>query len=164
MQRVYQKCGLVETVWGFIDGALCKTCCPSLFQKLMYSDHKQCHLIKFQSVVTPDDLFASMYGLVSGHRHDSILLSNSDLLNKQQEFMPDDAPEDIEAVTYSLYGDPAYPQSIHIFGRYKNPADGSAQAHWSSQMSKVCEVVEWDFANILAQWSFLDFRVAMKIF
>ena len=31
-------------------------------------------------------------------------------------------------------------------------------------MSKVCEVVEWDFANILAQWSFLDFRVAMKIF
>ena len=31
-------------------------------------------------------------------------------------------------------------------------------------MSKVCEVVEWGFANILAQWSFLDFRVAMKIF
>jgi hypothetical protein len=34
-------------------------------------------------------------------------------------------------------------------------------------MSKVCEVVEvvdWGFAKILAQWSFLDFRVAMKIF
>jgi hypothetical protein len=78
--------------------------------------------------------------------------------------MLDDAPEDIAAVIYSLYGDPAYPQSIHIFGGFKNPADGSAHAHWNSQMSKVCEVVEWDFANILAQWSFLDFKVAMKIF
>ena len=78
--------------------------------------------------------------------------------------MPDDAPEYIAAVIYSLYGDPAYPQSIHIFGRYKNPADGFAHAHWNSQMSKVCEVVEWDFANILAQWSYLDSRVAMKSF
>ena len=142
-ERVYQKCGLVETVWGFIDGTLRKTCCPSLFQKLMYSGHKCCHGIKFQSVVTPDGLFASMYGLVSGNRHDLFLLSNSGLLNKLQEFMPDDAPEDIAAVIYSLYGDPAYPQSIHIFGGYKNPADGSAQAHWNSQMSKVREVVEW---------------------
>ena len=163
-ERVYQKCGLVETVWGFIDGTVRKPCCPSLFQKLMYSCHKRCHGIKFQSVVTPDGLFVSMYGPVSGNRHDSFLLSSCGLLNKLQEFMPDDAPEDIEAVIYSLYGDPAYPQSIHIFGGYKNPADGSAQAHWNCQMPMVCEVVEWGFANILAQWSFLDFRVAMKIF
>jgi hypothetical protein len=78
--------------------------------------------------------------------------SNSGLLNKLQELMPDDAPEDIAAVIYSLYGEPAYPQSIHIFGRYKNPADGSTHAHWNSQMSKVHEVVEWGFATILAQW------------
>ena len=69
-ERVNLKCGLVEIVWGIIDGTLCKTCCPSLLQKLMYSSHKQCHGIKFQSVVTPDGLFASMYGLVSGNRHD----------------------------------------------------------------------------------------------
>ena len=80
--RAYQKCGLVETVSGFIDGTLCKTCLPSLFQKLMYSGHKWCHGIKFQSVVTLDGLFASMYGPVSGNRHDSFLLSNSGLLNK----------------------------------------------------------------------------------
>ena len=83
-------------------------------QKLMYSGHKQCHGIKFQSVVTPDGLFASMYGLVSRNRHDSYLLSNSGPLNKLQEFMPDDAPEDIAAVIYSLYGDPAYPQVHHL--------------------------------------------------
>ena len=163
-ERVYQKCGLVENVWGFIDGTLCKTCHPSLFQKVMYSGHKRCLGIKFQCVLTPDGLFASMYGQVSGNRYDSFLFSTSGLLNKLKEFIPDDAPEDIEAVIYSLYGDPAYPQPIHIFGGYKNPADGSAQAHWNCQMSKVREVVEWGFAKILAQWSLLDFRVAMKIF
>ena len=31
-------------------------------------------------------------------------------------------------------------------------------------MSKVHEVVEWGFANILAQWSFLGFRADIKIF
>ena len=163
-EKVYQKCGLVETVWGFIDGTLCKTCHPSLFQKLMYSGHKWCHGIKFQSVVTPDGLFAFMYGPVSGNRHDSFLLSNSGLLSKLQELMPDDAPEDIAAVVCSLHGEPAYPWSIHIFGRYKNPSDGSPHAHWNSQMSTFCEVVEWGFANILVQQSNLDFRVATKIF
>ena len=86
---------------------------------MLFRSHKNSHGIKFQSVVTPDGLFASMYGPVSGNRHDSFLLSNSGLLNKLQEFMPDDAPEDIEAVLYSLYGDPAYPQTINIFGGYK---------------------------------------------
>ena len=116
-ERVHQKVGLVETVWRFIEGTLCKTCQPSLFQKIMYSGHNWCHGIRFQLVVTPDGLFASMYGPVDGKRHDSFLLSRSGLLNKLQEFMPDGAPEDIVAVIYSLYGDPAYPQSIHIFGK-----------------------------------------------
>ena len=31
-------------------------------------------------------------------------------------------------------------------------------------MPKFCEIIEWGFANILAQWSFLDFRIATKIF
>ena len=105
-----------------------------------------------------------MYGLLSGNRHDSFLLLNSDLLNKLQELLPDDAPEGIEGVIYSLYGDPAYPQSIHIFGRYKNPADDSAQAHWCCQMSQVYEVVDWCFPNARAQWSFWGFRVGVKIF
>ena len=58
-ERIANKCGwLVDTVWGFIDGTLRKTCRPSYFQKLLYSGHKRAHGIKFQSVVTPDGLFA----------------------------------------------------------------------------------------------------------
>ena len=50
-----------------------------------------------------------MYSPVSGKRHALFLLGNSGFLNKLQEFMPGDAPEDIDAFIYSLYDDSAYP-------------------------------------------------------
>ena len=129
-ERVFNKCGLTETVWGFIDGTLQKTCCPSYFKKLMYSGQKCCHVIKFQSVFKPDALFASMYDPVNGNRRDSFLLSTSGLLDKLQTFMPDLPGSDV----FSLYGDPAYPQSIYIFGGYKNPLNGSTHALWNTSM------------------------------
>ena len=42
-----------------------------------------------------------MYGLVGGNREDSFLLSNGYLLDKLQELMPDEAPEDIIAAIFS---------------------------------------------------------------
>ena len=87
-ERVFKKCGLTETFRGFIDGILQKTCCPSYFQMLTKSGNKYCHGIMFQSIVTPDGLFASMYGPVSGNRHDSFFLSTSGLLDKLHAFMP----------------------------------------------------------------------------
>jgi DDE superfamily endonuclease len=163
--RIFNKCGLAETVWGFIDGTLRKTCRPSYFQKLLYSGHKRCHGIKFQSIVTPDGLFACMYGPITGNRHDSFMLSKSQLLNKLRAFMPEPLNHEQPGnVIYSLYGDPAYPQSVYVFGGYRNPPQGSPQAAWNTQMSKVREVVEWGFANITTNWSFLDFKAAMMIF
>ena len=71
-------------------------------------------------------------------------------------------------VDSTKYGYHSMVPSLSSVNKYfwgiQNPVDGSAQAHLHCQMSKVLEVVEWSFINILAQWSFLDFRVAMKIF
>ena len=114
-EKLCNMCQLTETVWGLIDGRLQKTCCPSYFQKQTYSGHKDCHGIKFQSIATPDGLFAPMYGPVSGNRYASFLLSTSGLLDKLQTFMPDLPGSDV----FSLYGDPAYPQSIYISGGHK---------------------------------------------
>jgi hypothetical protein len=158
-EQIYNKCGLAETTWGFIDGTLRRTCRPSFFQELLYSGHKRCHGIKFQSVFTPDGLFACMYGPITGNRHDSFMMSWSQLLQKLRAFMPKDG-----GIVYSLYGDPANPQSAYVYGGYRNPPAGSLQAAWNTQMSKVREVVEWGFANIVSNWSFLDFRAAMMVF
>ena len=82
----------------------------------------------------------------------------SELIPQLRELMPDDAE------LYSLFGDPAYPQSAHLFGSFRNPPAGSPEAGWNTQLSKVQEVVEWLFKEIITQWSFLDFRASMKIF
>ena len=78
--RVYAKCGLVQSVWGFTDGTLRTTCWPSLFQKQLYSGHKRAHGIKSQSVVLPDGLFGCMFGPITGNRHDSYMLAKSELI------------------------------------------------------------------------------------
>ncbi len=81
------KCGLVSTVWGFIDGTMRKTCRLTYHQKQMYSGHNRTHGMKFQSVVTPDGLFACMFGAVNGNRHDSFMLNQSLLLPRLQNLM-----------------------------------------------------------------------------
>jgi hypothetical protein len=153
--------GLVDNVWGFIDGTLRKTCRPSYFQRLAYSGHKRSHGIKFQSVIVPDGLIALMFGPVNGCRHDSYLLSASGVLQRLRQLMPEDGSN---GIIFSLYGDPAYPQSRYLFGGFRNAAVGSPEAAWNTAMSRVRECVEWGFKEIIAQFSFLDFRASMKIF
>jgi DDE superfamily endonuclease len=172
-ERIFAKCGVVRCVWGFIDGTLRKTCRPSFFQKLLYSGHKRAHGIKFQSVVAPDGLFTCMFGPITGNRHDSYMLAKSRLIPKLREVMPPLPAPAIDGNQYenlqnhgifSLYGDPAYPQSLLLFGGYRNPRPGSREARWNTEMSKVREVVEWAFANLIKNWAFLDFRASMMVF
>ena len=158
------KCGLHNNVWGFIDGTLRRTCRPTYHQKQMYSGHKRNHGMKFQSVVTPDGLFACMYGAINGNRHDSYMLTQSELAPRLRLLMPADGNNQGGGNVYSLYADPAYPQSAYIFGGFRNPAPGSRQAMWNTQMSSVRESVEWGFAYINKHWAFLSFQAAMKIF
>ena len=157
-QRIEHKVELVDRVWGFIDGTLRKTCRPTYYQKHAYSGHKRCHGLKFQSVTTPDGLIACLWGPMNGNRHDSHMLRESNLLAQLRDMMTDIEP------VYSLYGDPAYPQSMYIFGGYNNPAAGSPEADWNTRMSKVREAVEWGFKEIVNRWRFLDFRASMKLF
>jgi hypothetical protein len=171
-ERIFAKCGVVLTVWAFNDGTLRKLCRPSFFQKLLYSDHKRVHVIKFQSVVAPDGFFTCMFGLITGNRHDSYMLAISGLIPKLQEIMPPPLPAEVndhniiqnDAGIFSLYGDPAYSQLFLLFGGYRIPRPGSQEARWNTEILKVREVVEWAFANLIKSWAFLDFRASMMVF
>jgi len=147
-------------VWGFIDGTVRKTCRPSRFQRLAYSGHKRCHGIKFQSVVTPDGFIALLFGPIPGNRHDSYMLRESRVLRDLEELFESDDSDEF----FSLYGDPAYPQSPILFGGFRGAAPGSAEAKWNKRMSSVRESVEWVFGGIIKKWTFLDFKASMKIF
>ena len=146
-ERASKKPGMAETIKRFADKTHFKTCCPSMFQILVFCCHKQCHRFKLQSVETPDGLSASMYGLDIQNRHDSLFLSNNSPYSKQQEFVPDDATCDAQALIYSLCGDSTFPKILHIFGRYQTPTDGSTQAHCSIKMSILYEFAGWGMTN-----------------
>ena len=161
-ERIANKCGgLLQFIWGFIDGTLKKTCRPSYFQKLLYSGHKRSHGVKFQSVVTPDGLFAHFFGPINGNRHDSFMLQKSQLLHQLREMMPEDGDD---VTLYSLYADTAYPQSPYLFGGFRNAPVGGAPAAWNTEMWRMRVPIEWNFGDILETWRWLDFRISMKIF
>ena len=79
-ERINAKCDLVDNVWGFIDGTLQKTCRPTYFQRHAYSGHKRCHGLKFQTVITPDGIIATMLGPMNGNRNDIQMIRESKLL------------------------------------------------------------------------------------
>jgi len=63
--------GRHDKVVGFIDGTGILVARPGGgLQRCMYSGHKRDHVMKFQSVVTPDGLLFHLYGPVEGRRHD----------------------------------------------------------------------------------------------
>ena len=87
------------------------------------------------------------------------MLSQSGLLDQLMTLMPPGSPR-----IFSLYGDPAYPQSRYLFGGFHDAPVASREAAWNTCMSKVRQPVEWNFGEIAKQFCFLDFRASMKIF
>ena len=62
---VHQKGAPLNNCFAFVDGTVRPICRPSTVnQRLLYSGHKRVHGIKFQSVVTPHGMIATMYGPV----------------------------------------------------------------------------------------------------
>ena len=76
---IHDKGAPLENCWGFIDGTVRPLCKPDENQRILYNGHKRVHGIKFQSVVAPNGLIASLFGPVEGRRRDSGMLVDSGL-------------------------------------------------------------------------------------
>lgn len=78
--------GSVETyIVGFIDCIIIPISLPLEDQQLYCSEYKRLHVIKFQSVVTPDGIILQMMGPWNGNRHDSGMLEESTLFEVLQD-------------------------------------------------------------------------------
>jgi hypothetical protein len=158
---VYLKVGLLDMIWGFIDGTIRRSCRPVYFQEAIYQMYIRGHGLKYQVVKTPDGFIALMFGPRSCKTHDSLLFTYSGLKEKLRCLMPAD---ESNGKVYAVYADAAYAQSIWVVHGYINPVPGSLQAKFNSCMAKARIAVEWAFKNITQFWSFLDFKREMKIF
>ena len=84
------------------------------YKKPFYNGLNRFHGLKFQTIATPDGLFAHMFGPIEGCRQDSGMLRESGLVNQLESVS--DTPN---GKTYCIYGDPAHPLRPQLLAPYK---------------------------------------------
>ena len=141
----------------FIDGTLRKMCRPGELQKEVYSGHKRCHGLKYQSVSAPCGLIVDMFGAVSGRRHDMYLLRESNILQRLREV--NDAINHI----YRMYGDPAYPLTDLLIRAFRGVNLTADQKAFNKEMNAMRTSVEWAFGKVVQYMGYIDFKAAMKL-
>ena len=136
---------------GFIDGKLQVICKPGRYQHVLYSGHKRVHGLKTQGIVFPNGIQPYPFGPVNGNRHDSFMLTASNILNILS------GCSNRLGQRFALFGDSAYPISPFLHRMYKGVMT-PAQAMFNRDMSPMRVSVEWGFGKIVALWPFLDYR------
>ena len=63
-----------------------------------------------------------------------------------------------------IYGDPAYPVTLHVQGPFKGAHLNNAQKDFNASMSRVRVAVEWPFVGITEYFAFFDFKKNMKLY
>ena len=105
----------------------------------------------------PNGIIANLNGPYEGHRHDSTMLCESGLLTDLQRVAW------INGQPLCLYGDPAYPISLHLQAPFRNVQLTPQVAIFNERMSEVRIAVEWMFGTITNYYKFIDFKQQIKI-
>ena len=155
---IHQKGGALSNCWAFVDGTVRPICRPQNNQRVVYNGHKKVHALKFQAVGAPKGMIANLYGPVDGRRHDSGMLTDSNLLNELQihSYGP-------TGNMLCIYGDPAYPLRPQLQAPFKGAVITPLEEEWNKSMSAVRINVEWLFGNIVNYFKFIDFKKGLKI-
>ena len=125
--------GLMDCIWGFIDGTIRRTARPLYHQRSIYTHFKKCHGIKFPSITFLEGFIACLQGPWPSKTHDAHMLCDSGLIEKLEANMPTNG----NGVVYVMYGDLVYVQSIYLLGGFRKPRTGSNEALFNRQMSSV---------------------------
>ena len=157
-RQINEKGAPLTNCWGFIDGTVRPICRPKDNQRRVYNGHKRVHALKFQSVLTPNGLIANLFGPIEGRRHDARMLRESNLLTHLQQFSFNGNGQPL-----CLYGDPAYPISVHLLGPFQGKNLNPQQTDFNAAMSEVRESVEWGFGKVVNYFKFIDFKKNLKL-
>ena len=129
-------------------------------QRAFFNGHKRYHAIKFQGVVTPDDIVVDLSGPELGTRHDVHLLHESGVLLQCQQHMNSASGD-----PYILYGDPAYGMTTHLNCPYSTETYGpltAAMIEFNKRMSACRVTVEWVFKEMTSKWAFVAMENQQK--
>lgn len=113
--------------------------------------------MKYQSVLCPDGIVASLIGAFPGSRHDAGIFRESNLYQQleQHTLFPDSH--------YVLFGDQAYGIRRLLLCPYPGQNLTEEQQNFNASMVPVRQSVEWGFQKIIAEFAFLDFKKNQKL-
>ena len=155
--KALQRFGGGGHIWGFLDGTFVGIARPIYRQKLTYSGYKKKHGIKFQGLVTPDGLIASLAGPFMGEVNDNRMVTESRLLAQLRHVF-----EDREELY--LYGDQAYTQLYGIIAPYTGGREAPPhQRAFNKRMSSMRIAVENAFGLTQVLWTRNAFSKRLKI-
>jgi len=160
-QRVLEKGGALDNCVGFIDGTGLFVARPGgALQRSVYSGHKRTHMLKFQTVTTPDGLIFHLYGPVEGRRHDITMYREAGMDDMLQ------AGLHIGGIQYCIYGDKAYLIRPWMQVAFPAPLGGEADAEEDTQNTDMAGLrvsVEWGYKEVKQVFTSLDFKRKLKI-
>lgn len=154
--NVLKRFGGCTTIWGFVDGTFRGFCRSKYGQQFDYSGYKG-HGFKWQGVVTPDGIIASLDGPYLGTANDSMMFRDSIVAQKIAEFWPADSEE------LYLFGDQAYGAIKGVMSPFRggHTLDGKRRL-FNDRMSSIRISVEQAFGVTQQKWMSNAFEIQMK--
>jgi len=160
-QRVLEKGGPLDNCVGFIDGTGVFVARPGgALHRSVYSGHERNHMLKFQTVTTPDGLSFHLYGPVEGRRHVITMYREAGMDDMLQ------AGLHIGGIQYCIYGDKAYLIRPWMQDAFPAPLGGEADADEDTQntdMAGLPVFVEWGYKEVKQVFTSLDFKRKLNI-
>ena len=142
----------LDSCFGFADGTVYQIARPRNNQRQVYNGHKKVQGLKFQNIALPNGMISNLAGPYEGRRQDSFMLAESGLLAQfQQHVWFRNRP-------LSIYGDPAYPLTIHLQAPFRGANLTEKQKRYNKAMSSVRVSVEWLFGLVKNYFKFIDFK------
>lgn len=114
-----------------------------MIQQSFYTGHKRCHAIKFQLVTLPNGMKFHVSQPDSARRHDSILLSKSNILQKLEALEVD------SVIKYRMHGDSAYAAFVPYLS--------------SGELGPVRVVVEQDIGEAKQLFKFVTYQGLLRV-
>ena len=135
---------------------VCRPGGPYFDQQSCYTGYKKGHFLRWQGIIAPCGLFVSLHGPCEGRQNDRFQWNLSQMETNIRELI-------FGGELFCLYGDSAYPTSLHSRSPYSNPARNSSEAEVNSDMARLRISVEWGFKDITNTFRSLLFTPQQNI-
>lgn len=152
------RCCPLRSCFGFIDGTIRQSTLMDGCNEALFNGHKWMHGIKYQVITAPDGLIIHAYGPIEGRSHDSRVLTQSAIVPLLNAL-----PLSGNGDQFVIFGDSGYPLINSIIRPYTEPAEGSPEHIFNTEMAKQRVTVEWSFHSVNQYFSVTHFLPRQRL-